>query len=187
MSLLVCRMMLLNPPKKYYATVLILNKRKGQWNQAKEVQTGGKMVGDAEHRPLAIHCTMTVRFIPGCIVQYNSNLPAVLNGPIVALSPPLKVRSTVGAPGSVFSTALPFTHEPFLMICSTETSSTSAREDPFVMVTEGVVKLALPICAAGPEAALSSRMAQAASVVVRIAKRRSPTNTFLYITVPFNG
>ena len=63
-------------------------------------------------------------------------MPDVLNGPTVALSLPLSVAFTVGAPLSVAGCGVSPFQVPFLMMCCADESSTRVSESPFLMFIE---------------------------------------------------
>src|SRR6266568_3407336 len=79
------------------------------------------------------------------MVQYRWKVPAVLNGPIVWLSLPWNCWLTVGAPLSVIGLAVPFTQEPFMILCVTAASSIRFRLLPLLIVTDDCTKFVLPI------------------------------------------
>src|SRR5690348_6553333 len=80
------------------------------------------------------HWTVTVRFIPTCIVQYSLKVHAVVNGPADLLSPPVKLRLTFGAPASLPGLGVEPSQVPLTIICGAVAVSTSVIESPFLMV-----------------------------------------------------
>ena len=114
-------------------------------------------------------------------------MPAVVKGPTVALSLPLRVVFMLGAPLSFAGFCVLPTQLPFVMICVDAASSTRLSISPLWMVMELWTKLVPLICTDGPVAILAvSTMAQAASRTVIVPNRTSPKSILLYIRVPFN-
>src|SRR5512135_3421869 len=116
------------------------------------------------------------------MVQYTWKVPAVLNGPIGALSFPLNCNLTVGAPGSWAGFCSLPTQLPLTMICGDVLSSTRLTDSPFLMVTLFWRKSAPPICTVGPAAAtLLSLIVQAANKIVSKPNTTVANNAFLYM------
>src|SRR5947209_20342229 len=76
------------------------------------------------------YCTITSRFIPWWMVQYTWNVPAVLNGPIGALSLPLNCNFTVGAPASWAGFCVLPAQLPLTMMWGDVLSSTRLTASP---------------------------------------------------------
>src|SRR5579883_1695092 len=132
------------------------------------------------------YCTVTVKFIPWCMVQYSLNVPAVVKGPADLLSPPEKLRLTVGAPASLAGFCVVPSQVPLVIICGAVAVSTSVIDSPFLMVIVVSLKLDAPILTCGPlEMLLSSRIVQAANKMVSRAKLVMTNKNFLYMDLPF--
>ena len=128
---------------------------------------------------------MTVRFMPPCMVQYNSNLPAVVNAGVACVSEPTKFMLIVGAPDSFAGLALPPCQVPFAMIWAADEVSTRVSVCPFLMVIVGWIKVEPPILTWGPLARLdASTILQADSKTLNNAIPMMPIKIFLCIMLP---
>src|SRR5579885_3076650 len=132
------------------------------------------------------YCTVTVKFIPWCMVQYSLNVPAVVKGPADLLSPPAKLMLTVGAPASLLGFGVVPSQVPLTIICGAVAVSTSVIDSPFLIVTVLSMKSEGPILTCGPvEIVLASRIVQAANRTVSRAKPVMTNKNFLYMDLPF--
>src|SRR5437660_10710135 len=132
------------------------------------------------------HWTVTVKFIPWCMVQYSLKVPAVVKGPADLLSPPEKLMLTVGAPASLLGLGVVPSQVPLTMTCGAVAVSTSVIDSPFLTVIVLSMKSEGPILTCGPvEIVLASRMVQAANKMVSRAKLVMNNKNFLYMKLPF--